>query len=186
MKFRYIIYCGRFQPPHYGHLASVMLALKYCNKVCLGIRDTKLSFKNPLTVKERIELWKMLLENENIIDRVIIKPVQDFPKQIITDDKQLDHPLIKWAKSVEKVFNTSPQYDAFMGNKPHMVLAFNLLGYIVIPAHRNLFRHIDVSASKLRQLIINNDSRWKLMLPKIVVDYLESINIRERLIMYIR
>ena len=185
MKWRYAIYCGRFQPPHQGHLASLKLGLKYADKVCLGIRATPLSFKDPLTPEERVEAWKRLLEYEDLIDRVIIKIIPDFGKgtPLPQEDKVIKtgHPLLEWARTVEKIFGTSPQHDIFIGNKPAMVLAFNLLGYIVVPGHRNIHRLVDISATRLRNMILNGDDQWKELLPKPIVELLLKVNIKERL-----
>ena len=185
MMWRCAIYCGRFQPPHHGHLASLVKGLKYAEKVCLGIRNVELSFRNPLTPSEVKECWIRLLESLNLCDYVIIKIIPDFPKNIPLpiDDKVIyrGHLLIDWAKKVEKIFETTPKHDVFIGNKPHMVLAFNLLGYVVISGHRSVYRTIDVSATEIRNLILSRNEKWKKLLPKPVVNYLEEINIYERL-----
>ncbi|HDJ89844.1 MAG TPA: hypothetical protein ENG40_04045, partial [Thermoprotei archaeon] len=144
MYWKYALYCGRFQPPHQGHLNSVKYGLKIAKNVLIGIRNTKLGFKDPLTLNERIDLWRILLKEEGILDKVLIKPIPNFSKNIplpIEDKVVLyGHPLLDWAKTVEKIFNIDPKNTVFIGNKPSMVLAFNLLGYIVYPGHRNVHR----------------------------------------------
>ncbi len=185
MYWKYALYCGRFQPPHQGHLNSVKYALKLAEKTCIGVRDTPLSLKDPLTVEERIELWHILLSDEGLDDRVIVKRIPDFGKEtpLPKEDKVVlrGHPLLDWAKEVEKIFGTSPRDTIFVGNKPSMVLAFNLLGYIVVPGHRNIHRLVDVSASELRKLVLSGDSKWMEMLPKPVTEYLLKIDFKGRL-----
>mgnify|MGYP000041111053 CR=1 FL=1 len=185
MKWNTALYCGRFQPPHQGHLNSVKLGLKLASRVYIGIRDTPLSLKDPLTNEERIEVWKRLLEHEDILEKVLIKIVPDFGKGIPLprEDKVVlkGHPLLDWARKVERIFGTSPEDTIFIGNKPPMVLAFNLLGYIVVPGHRNVHRLVEVSASKLRELILNRDESWCELLPVPVVEFLKEIDIYSRL-----
>jgi len=185
MKWRSALYCGRFQPPHQGHLSSVKLGLKLADRVYIGIRDTRLTLKDPLTSEERIEVWKRLLNYEGILKRVTLRIIPDFGKEtpLPKEDKVVlkGHPLLDWARRVEGIFNTSPEDTIFIGNKPSMVLAFNLLGYIVVPGHRNVHRLVEVSASKLRELILNRDESWCELLPVPVVEFLKEIDIYSRL-----
>ena len=183
--WRYAIYCGRFQPPHGGHLASVRYALSVAEVVCIGVRETARSIKDPLTVEEMVEAWRRLLEAEGLADRVVMRPVPDFDKGwgLPGEDKVVlkGHPLLDWARRVEEIFGSSPDRDVFVGNKPPMVLAFNLLGYPVIPGHRNAHRLINVSATELRAMILRGDPRWMGVLPKPVAEYLAELGIERRL-----
>ena len=185
MHWSYALYCGRFQPPHQGHLNSVKYGFRFADKVLIGVRDTPLRLKDPLTVEERIEAWKRLLRSEGVLHKVIIKAVPDFSKEtpLPHEDKVVlkGHPLLDWARRVEEIFGVSPENTVFIGNKPSMVLAFNLLGYIVIPGHRNVHRLVDVSASRLREMILNRDESWRNLLPKPIVEYLDEIDIYSRL-----
>ncbi|RLE57296.1 MAG: hypothetical protein DRJ40_03005 [Thermoprotei archaeon] len=187
MLFRRAVYIGRFQPPHQGHLASVKLGLEIASTVIIGVRETPLGPKDPLTVNERIECWRRLLEWADVdLSRVVIRAVPDFGKDtpLPTEDKVIfsNHPLITWARTVEKLLNMNPSDTAFIGNKPPMVIAFNLLGYVVVPGHRNVHRCIEVSASELRRKILSGDESWKKMLPPPVTEYLEHIDIYRRLL----
>ncbi|MCD6369246.1 MAG: adenylyltransferase/cytidyltransferase family protein [Thermoproteales archaeon] len=185
IKWSNALYCGRFQPPHQGHLNSVKYGLKLAEKVYVGIRATPLSLKDPLTPEERVEAWIRLLKSEGIAEKVVIKIIPDFGKEteLPREDKVVlkGHPLLEWGRKVEEIFGTSPEDTVFIGNKPSMVLAFNLLGYIVVPGHRNVHRLVDVSASQLRQMILNEDKEWMKLLPKPITEYLLEIKIKERL-----
>ncbi len=185
MHWKYALYCGRFQPPHQGHLNSVKYGLKLAEKVLIGIRDTPITLKNPLTVDERIEAWRRLLVSEGLWDRVVVKKIPDFGKEtpLPKEDKVVlkGHPLLDWAREVECIFGISPEEAVFIGNKPSMVLAFNLLGYIVVPGHRNVHRLVEVSASELRKMILSKNEKWASLLPKPVADYLKEIDIYSRL-----
>jgi len=183
----FALYIGRFQPPHYGHLQSVKYGLKLAKTVIIGIRMTSINLKNPLTVQERIECWKRLLTYFNIpLDRVKLVPVDDFNKRAkIPDDDKVIYKqcsLLDWAEEIQNKLGIRPDTTIVIANKPQIVVAFNLLGYVVFPAHRNRYRLVDVSATELRNLILKGDEKWKDMLPKPVVDFLEEIKIRERLL----
>ena len=183
--WKYALYCGRFQPPHQGHLNSVKYGLKLAEKVLIGVRDTSVTLKNPLTVEERVEAWRRLLVSEGLWDSVVVRRIPDFSKEtpLPKEDKVVlkGHPLLDWAREVERIFGTSPEDTVFIGNKPSMVLAFNLLGYVVVPGHRNVHRLVEISASELRKMILDRDEKWASLLPKPVADYLKEIDIYGRL-----
>ena len=183
MRFRRVFYVGRFQPPHEGHIKSVLLGLELGDEVVIGVRDTRLSASDPLTAEERVWIWRRVL-GELGVTRFDVKVVPDFNKNdVIWDDKVVirGHPLLDWARTVEKILSVSPRDSAFLGNKPPMVIAFNLLGYIVIPGHRSVSKLVDVSATELRRMVMSGDERWRSLLPKPVVDALDEVGFEERL-----
>lgn len=54
----YSVFIGRWQPIHNGHKALFDVVRKEGKKIAIGIRDTPISDKNPLSVGERIDLIK--------------------------------------------------------------------------------------------------------------------------------
>jgi adenylyl-sulfate kinase len=57
---RYALYIGRWQPFHNGHKFIIDKAMKEGKDVCIAIRDTEISDKNPYTVEQRIEMiWRV-------------------------------------------------------------------------------------------------------------------------------
>lgn len=57
---RYALFIGRWQPFHNGHKYLIDQALAQGKYVCIAIRDTELSEKNPFTVEQRIEMiWRL-------------------------------------------------------------------------------------------------------------------------------
>jgi len=57
---RYALFIGRWQPFHKGHKFLIDQALSNGKHVCVGIRDTEISEKNPFTVKQREEMiWRV-------------------------------------------------------------------------------------------------------------------------------
>ena len=185
MHFESALYVGRFQPPHLGHLRSLEHALSFADTALVGLRNTELGLDNPLSVDERALLWKKLLEKAAMSDKIVLRGVPDFRKgQLPREDKVVvreKHPLLNWAEQVERLFGITPERTVFVGNKPPMVLAFNLLGYVVIPGHRSVHRLVEVSATDLRRRILGGDESWKAMLPEPVVQGLVEIGITKRL-----
>ncbi len=57
---RYALFVGRWQPFHNGHKYLIDQALSSGRHVCVAIRDTEISEKNPFTVEQRIEMiWRV-------------------------------------------------------------------------------------------------------------------------------
>jgi len=50
------LFIGRWQPLHRGHIKLIRTVLNEGNKVCIGIRDSKVDDKNPYSVEERIDM----------------------------------------------------------------------------------------------------------------------------------
>ncbi|NLR73876.1 MULTISPECIES: bifunctional nicotinamide-nucleotide adenylyltransferase/Nudix hydroxylase [Leeia] len=66
MKLDYLIYIGRFQPLHHGHLATVQKALELAEKViiiCGSARRAK-SYELPWSVEEREQMLRACLSPE--------------------------------------------------------------------------------------------------------------------------
>ncbi len=57
---RYAMFIGRWQPFHNGHKYLIDQALSEGKHVCIAIRDTEISEKNPFTVEQRKEMiWRV-------------------------------------------------------------------------------------------------------------------------------
>jgi len=57
---RYALYVGRWQPFHNGHKYIIDQAIKSGKHVCVAIRDTEISEKNPYTAEQRQKMiWKV-------------------------------------------------------------------------------------------------------------------------------
>jgi len=57
---RYSLFVGRWQPFHNGHKFLIDKALAEGKNVCVAIRNTEISEKNPYTVKQRQEMiWRI-------------------------------------------------------------------------------------------------------------------------------
>lgn len=71
---RYALFIGRWQPFHNGHKYLTDQALAEGKHVCIAIRDTELSDKNPYTVEQRIEMiWRVY---QNKVRTIVIPDIE--------------------------------------------------------------------------------------------------------------
>lgn len=94
--YDFLIYIGRFQPIHRGHVHVIRESLKLSKKLILivGSHDKARDIRNPFTTQERIELIKLSLTPSEF-EQIIIVPQYDFT---YNDDR--------WIASIQSSVNT--------------------------------------------------------------------------------
>ncbi|MBN3726596.1 bifunctional nicotinamide-nucleotide adenylyltransferase/Nudix hydroxylase [Burkholderia sp. Ac-20379] len=77
-RFDALVFIGRFQPPHRGHLNVLKAALAQAPRVCvlIGSTDRPRTIKDPFSFDERRQMLESLLDDSERA-RVKIVPVQD-------------------------------------------------------------------------------------------------------------
>ena len=77
-KYDFLVFIGRFQPFHNGHLAVVERALDLAQRlvVCIGSADAARSSRNPFTAEERAEMIRSSLPEEKS-QRLVFVYVKD-------------------------------------------------------------------------------------------------------------
>jgi len=77
MDFDYLVFIGRFEPFHNGHLAVARHALGRAQKLIflVGSADTPRTIKNPWSVPERTVMIQSALKD--VADRLIVRPLRD-------------------------------------------------------------------------------------------------------------
>ena len=77
MDFDYLVFIGRFEPFHNGHLAVARHALGRAQKLIflVGSADTPRTIKNPWSVPERTVMIHSALKD--VADRLIVRPLRD-------------------------------------------------------------------------------------------------------------
>lgn len=81
-KFDTIVYIGRFQPFHNGHLQTLKVALDQANEVIilLGSSNRAQNIRNPWNAQQRESMIRAVLKDENISQkRVKVVPISDYP-----------------------------------------------------------------------------------------------------------
>lgn len=83
-EFDYLVFMGRFQPLHNGHIYVINQALRLADKVIILVGSTNLarSPRNPFLLHERAKMIEDAVASNDLEDakgRVIVRPVADHP-----------------------------------------------------------------------------------------------------------
>ena len=79
----YSLFIGRWQPFHDGHKALVETVLDKGGSVCIGIRETAISFENPHTVEERKSQIRESLQKWFYRERIKMIAMPDIGEVVI-------------------------------------------------------------------------------------------------------
>ena len=159
------IFIGRFQPFHYGHLKALELITRMCEEIIIGIgsANTTGTARNPLDVNERQEIISTVLVKRQL--EANIYSIEDIP-----DDKRwMDYVLRcdfdaifssnQWVLDIAKSVKDESGYDyAIIDVKP-----------LVDSGDTK-----DISATKVRASIKDDDGQWKSMIPEEIIPIIEG------------
>lgn len=154
------LYTGRFQPFHLGHLSAVKQALKQVDKLLIVIGSSQYDHEeyNPFTAEERIEMIRMTLEENGLLDKCEIFTVPD----IHNDDK--------WTTHVRTIV---PPFDVvFVGNNglvKELFEKFDMAPVIEVE------HEVNISATKIR-CAMNRGVEWEINVSPKVAEYLRSLD----------
>lgn len=160
------LFVGRFQPPHIGHLSAIKNILRECDELIIVIGSAQFSytFDNPFTSGERIEMIRLMIQEEGLpLDRIIVVPIPDIG----------EHSL--W---VSRVKTFVPQFDIVYSNNPLVQRLFTDVGHQVKPIE--LYKRGEMIGTLIRRKMVE-DKDWREYVPRAVAKYIESINGVERL-----
>ncbi|ADI32617.1 nicotinamide-nucleotide adenylyltransferase [Staphylothermus hellenicus] len=163
---RRVLYPGRFQPFHKGHLRVVEKLLREFDEVVIVIGSAQEGFtcNNPFTASERIEMIDYVLRSNGMSrDKYWLIPIPD-----------IRMPLA-WTTYV---LSMVPRVDAVASGNPHVVRIYDWIGFKTIKL--NLFNPSEYNGTVIRRRICNG-LEWKHLVPEQVAQYIESINGVERI-----
>ena len=146
------LFIGRFQPFHNGHLYVLKKMLKKCEKVKLGIGSSQLShtINDPFSAEERKQFIISTLEFEKIPkERIEIFDIVD----IFNAQKWVDH-VIGIVGDVDIIFSNSDWVRTLFTNKSYLV------------ADKLPLKIDKLNATRIRDLIYNDDDEWLNLVPK--------------------
>ncbi len=164
MSKKRALFVGRFQPFHNGHYKVVKTLLKNYKEVIiiLGSAESPISFENPFTAGERIEMIRSCF-SEKELSKIIIIPIRDIG----------DHN--KWVAHVRSYV---PKFDVVYSNNELVKSLFSKSGMQVKPI--DFFDREKYEGKKIRQLMLQRGN-WQTLVPKQVAKFIDSINGYERL-----
>lgn len=168
-KYRRLVFPGRFQPPHRGHLEAIKYALELADEVVVIIGSAQESFtvKNPLTAGERLRLLRTLLERElgpDYCRRVYLVPVMDIEMNKV------------WVQYLRMLLG---DIDGVVSGNPLVLELFEDIGLAAIM--QPMYNRDKCSGTRIRELIIKGSDEWSSCVPDYIVPELERVGFIKRL-----
>ena len=161
-----VLFIGRFQPFHRGHLSVVEAALKKYDHViiAIGSADKSRTQENPFTVGERHAMIKAALVELGINnDRYAVVPITD-----IDDDLKWPKHVVEHCSSFETVITGNDIVKNLFEQKTKKI--------VVIPRKK-----YNISATDVRQAIEQGDDLVKY-LHSAVIAFLQKIGATRKLV----
>jgi len=154
-----VLFIGRFQPFHQGHLQILKKQSSPGTTFLIGIGSSQYhhTLKNPFTYAERKEMIQQTLDS-----------IDSIAYQILSIPDIHDPP--HWVEHVEK---TVPDFKAVLTNNPFTKSLFEAKGYPIY--HTPIYKRKTLNGTYIRQCIINNKS-WADLVPPAVFDYIQQID----------
>ena len=99
---KYALFIGRWQPFHNGHKYLIDEALAKGEYVCVAIRDTEISEKNPYTVDQRAEMIRRVYSDK--VEIIVIPDIQsiNIGRNVGYEVNRIDPP-----SDIEKISGTN-------------------------------------------------------------------------------
>lgn len=151
---------GRFQPFHLGHLSAVKQALKMVDRLYIAIGSSQYSEQpyNPFTGEERMEMARLALEENRLMDKCELFLVPDI------------HDEEKWTKHVRGIV---PDFNfVFVGNNGLVKELFEKYDTAEVI---QVEHEVNISATKIRNAIVSHMPCEDCMCAS-TVKYLEEID----------
>jgi nicotinamide-nucleotide adenylyltransferase len=147
---------GRFQPVHWGHVKLVEWLLTHYDEVvvAIGSADKALTFDNPFTPGERLEMFRRHFGGNY---RILYCAVPD-----------TNGPTSLWGAYLR---HWCPTHHVVYSNNPWVAAALAYWG-VEVRGHP-VFG--DYSATAVRQAMAQGGARWREMVPPAVAAYIEEI-----------
>ena len=154
-----ILYIGRFQPFHNGHLELIKYIKDKYKEIIIGIGSAqyKNDFNNPFSFNERkIMIEKSLIEIK--INNFVIVKIPDI------------HNYSKWVSHVESLV---PKFDHVVTNSELNAKLFKDKGYKIVQTP--IYDRKNFSGKNIRQTIFL-DKKWEKLIPKQVSQVIKEID----------
>jgi nicotinamide-nucleotide adenylyltransferase len=168
-QFKRLVFPGRFQPPHLGHVSAIKYALELADEliVIIGSAQDSFSLKNPLTAGERLQLLRTVLTHElgdDYCKRVLIIPVMDIEMNKV------------WVQYLRMLLG---EFDGVVSGNPLVLQLFRDVGLAAI--EQPMFNRSECNGTRIRELILQGSNAWASCVPPYLLPELERLNFVGRL-----
>jgi len=156
------LFIGRFQPLHHGHIYVIKEILKTYKKIKIGIGSSQLfhTLNDPFSCEERKEFIRVALKKRNISPKKF--EIYEIP-DIFNAKKWVDH-----------VISIVGEFNSVVSNSDWVRELFFNKG-IKVEKKITIFKK-KFNGSNIRKLIIQNNKKWKTLVPKEVVELIQKYN----------
>ncbi len=157
-----VLFPGRFQPFHNGHLYVVKRLLESFDEVVIVIGSAQEAFtcRNPFTAGERMLMIRRALVSEGVDDRRI---------WFVTAPDIRMPPA--WTSYVLAL---APPATAVATNNPHVAHLYRWLGLRVVEP--GLYMRDRCSGTMIRRLIAAGNPSWRSLVPRGVAEAIDDFN----------
>ncbi len=156
------LFIGRFQPLHHGHIYVIKEILKTYKKIKIGIGSSQLShtLNDPFSSEERKEFIRVALKKRNISPKKF--EIYEIP-DIFNAKKWVDH-----------VISIVGEFNSVVSNSDWVRELFFKKG-IKVEKKITIFKN-NFNGNNIRKSIIQNNKKWKTLMPKEVVELIQEYN----------
>ncbi len=165
-----VLYFGRFQPFHLGHLMVLKWLLNHYDEVVIlvGMASESHTWRNPFTAGERLWMIREVIDEENIDPRRVMTAT------LPTMEVHIGH--------AHYVVHSVPPTTVLATANTTIARAFEEAGLPVIKPP--LFKRKTYRGEYIRRLMAEGRDEWRKLVPPAVARVIDEINGVER-IMYI-
>lgn len=166
-KLKRVVFPGRFQPVHKGHIEVIKWLLERTEELLIVIGSAQKSHtvENPFTAGERMLMFIESLKEEGISrERIMIVPVEDIEFNSV------------WVNYLESLL---PPFDGVASRNPLVVRLFKERGYnVIIPP---TFMRGEYSGKRIRERMLNGQE-WRSLVPNAVARIIDMVGGVQRLV----
>lgn len=167
---KYGVILARFQPIHNGHIALIKKACSENDKVVILIGSAdKLNDRNPIPINIRVEFVNETLKQHNLTDKCIVVAFNDLSTE---GDNSFEWGFYLYSSIVDiiKQSNFTMYYSDGYEIITQWFPAIIMRNYVSLSLLARGSVESGISATDVRQYIINNSSKLEECVPEIVLE----------------
>jgi len=165
-RYERVVFPGRFQPPHVGHVFAIKWVLERADEliVVVGSAEKSHTLANPFTAGERILMLRRALAEEGIpLGKILFVPVPDIEYNSL------------WVSYLETLL---PPFQAAASRNPLVKRLFMERGYPVLEPP--MYQRGVVSGVRIRKLMLEG-GKWEELVPRAVAETIKELKGVERI-----